>query len=147
MKKTVIALLTLSLLAVLSVNCAQGRPDLAPQSLECRKGKFFFTVINSGKGPLLDNWSALASVYIDGVVQEDVDLTNPTASTDGGIQEPGGTSQYLTLFDIEKPTRFDVYIDYTEEIKESDEDNNSMENIYIEPCNKSNEIDEEIENN
>jgi len=134
MKKHAIALAILSVIAALSVSCSRGQPDLALKSLECREGKFFFTVTNKGNGPLPENWVALASVYIDGVVQEDVDLKNPTLSTEGGIQEPGGTSHYLTLFDIEKPTRFDVYVDYSQEIKETDEDNNAMENVYIEPC-------------
>jgi len=135
MKKKVALFAILSVIAVFIVGCSQGRPDLVLKSMECREGKFFFTVVNEGDGPLPEDWIALASVYVDGVVQEDIDLKSPSTTEEGGIQEAGGTSHYLTVFNIEKPTRFDVIIDYTKEIEEKNEDNNRMENVYLEPCN------------
>jgi hypothetical protein len=134
MRKKITILTVLGLLVFLNTSCSSGDPDLTVKSIECREGKLFFALANEGTGSLPEDWTAMASIYLDGVIQEDVFLNEPTAIKDGGIQEPGGTSEYLTVFDVDKIVRVDFYLDYTKAISESDEKNNSVENIYIEPC-------------
>ena len=134
MRKKLAIFSVLGLIVFLNATCSKGGPDLTVKSIECREGKLFFSLVNEGNRPLPDDWVALASLYIDGDVQEDVVLNEPTAIKDGGIPEPGGASEFLTVFDIDKIIRVDLYVDYTKEIEETDEENNSAENVYIEPC-------------
>lgn len=134
MRKKFAALTVLGLIASLISSCSNGRPDLTVKSIECREGKLFFSLANEGDSSLPEDWVALASLYIDGIVQEDVVLNEPTATHGGGVLEPGGTSDYWTAFDVDRILRVDIYVDYTKEITESNEENNSAENVYIEPC-------------
>jgi subtilase family serine protease len=134
MRRKLMILTVTGLLVFSNTICSNGGPDLTVKSIECREGRLFFTIANEGTGSLPDDWAALASIYIDGVIQEDVVLNESTATKDGGIQESGGISEYLTAFDVDKIIRVDLYVDYTKAIRESDEENNSAENVYIEPC-------------
>jgi len=137
MRENIAMLSVLGLIVLLITICSKGGPDLIVRSIECRDGKDFFSIANEGKGPFPEDWVALASLYIDGVTQEDVVLNEPTAIKDGGISEPGGTSDYWTAFEVDKIVRVDLYVDYTKEIDESNEENNSTENVYVEPCETS----------
>ncbi len=69
-------------------------------------------------------WSRLASLYLDGIAQEDILLNEPTATTKGGISEPNGRSIYLMSSEIAATVKVDLYIDYNDKIRESDENNN-----------------------
>ncbi|MFW6123586.1 MAG: CARDB domain-containing protein [Acidobacteriota bacterium] len=108
-------------------------PDLFVENVSCMGGNLYISIGNQG-GPIPEDWTALISLYIDGTSQEDILLTEPTSVSEGGIAESGGSSHYLMAFDITQPLRVDIYVDYTNEIEESNESNNEIENEYIGPC-------------
>lgn len=109
-------------------------PDLMAADVSCMGGNIYITVKNQGDGGLPDDWHSLMALYIEGTAQQDILLSSPTRTEKGGISEPGGISHYLIPYDVPQPLRLDIYVDYTEEIDESDEKNNSLENVYIGPC-------------
>lgn len=109
-------------------------PDLVVDDISCLGGNIYVTVKNQGEGTLPDNWISLASLYLDGVVQEDILLNRPSFTSGEGIAEPNGLSGYLLPFDVSAPVRVDVYLDYNSEIREANEDNNKKESVYIGPC-------------
>jgi hypothetical protein len=111
-----------------------GLPDLYVKDVSCMGGNLYVTIGNKGNGPLPEKWVGLASLYIDGVIQDDILLRHPTSRTKGGIEKPGGESHYLIPFDVSSSIRVDVYVDYTDRIREADEGNNALENIYVGPC-------------
>ena len=112
---------------------AQALPDLDLQNVSCLKGKLYFVVINRGAS-LPAGWGAVADVYFDGAKKGHIDLGAPTSRTGGGIENSGGTSSYLTAFDITAPVTVDINIDPTNSIKESNEDNNFRRGARLQPC-------------
>jgi hypothetical protein len=112
----------------------EGLPDLVLDDVGCQEGNLVFSVKNKGNGSLPEDWTALASVSIDGVVQQDIFLKDATSETEGGVAEPDGSSFYLTAFPVEQIIRVDVALDYPDDIREADEDNNIVNNIYVAPC-------------
>ncbi|MDH5468602.1 MAG: hypothetical protein OEY25_14395, partial [Candidatus Aminicenantes bacterium] len=112
---------------------AQALPDLDLQNVSCLKGKLYFVVINRGAS-LPAGWRAVADVYFDGAKKGHIDLGAPTSRTGGGIENSGGTSSYLTAFDITAPVTVDINIDPTNSIKESNEGNNFRRGAHLQPC-------------
>jgi hypothetical protein len=96
-------------------------------------GSLNISVGNKG-GAIPGEWTGLMSLYIDGANQEDILLTEPTSVSEQGISQPGGISHFLMAYEISKTARVDIYIDYTNEVEESNEDNNELKNEYIGPC-------------
>ncbi len=109
-------------------------PDLVVEDISCMGGTLYVTVENQGEGSISEDSTSLASLYLDGVVQEDILLLEPSSTSNGGITEPNGTASYLLPYDIAASVRVDLYLDYNEEIKESNEENNQVEGKYIGPC-------------
>jgi len=109
-------------------------PDLVTKDISCMGGNLYITVENQGEGSLPEGWISLASLYLDGIVQEDILLNKPSSTSDGGISEPKGISNYLLSYDVSATVRVDFFLDYNDEIKESDEQNNQIESLYIGPC-------------
>lgn len=103
-------------------------PDLIVEKIECGPGnKLSVTIKNIGSGRLPSGWRAIADVYFDGIKKGFFDLTAPTTTTAGGIEEPGGSSTYLLAWDITEPVTVRVVVDSTNEIRESNEQNNVKE--------------------
>ncbi len=109
-------------------------PDLVIEDISCMGGNLYITLENRGEGSAVLNGESLASLYLDGVAQEEFLLSEPTTTARGGISKPNGRSSYLLSSEIAAPVRVDVYIDFNEKIKESDEANNQAEGLYIGPC-------------
>jgi len=109
-------------------------PDLYVHDVSCMGANLYITIGNQGEGSLPENWSSLSTLYINGETQEDIVLNRPTSTTRGGIQEPNGLSHYLIPYIVSDIARIDVYLDYNNEIEESNEQNNEKENIYLDPC-------------
>ncbi|MGD2245267.1 MAG: hypothetical protein PVI11_01840 [Candidatus Aminicenantes bacterium] len=84
-------------------------PDLVVEDISCMGGNLYITVKNQGEGSLPEDWISLASLYMDGVVQEDILLNEPSSTTKGGISEPEGISNYLLLYDVPASMRIDLY--------------------------------------
>lgn len=141
MRNKSILVIFFSILLVASFSCqkkteeepAAELPDLFVENVSCMGGSLYISIGNQG-GAIPEDWTGLMSLYIDGTSQEDILLTEPTSVSEGGIAESGGSSHYLMAFDISQPIRVDIYVDYTNEIEESNEDNNELENEYIGPC-------------
>jgi len=103
-------------------------PDLVVTGIECGSGnKLSVTIKNIGSGALPSGWSAVAEAYFDGEKKGSFDLRNPTSTIGGGIEEPGGSSTYLLAWEITAPTTVMVIADSTDDITESNEQNNSKE--------------------
>lgn len=141
MRKTKLwAIVILVLILSTTVACSkqnpktEGLPDLFVKDAACMGGDLYVTIGNQGDGALPDDWTSLASLYIDGISQADILLNKPTSVTKGSIEEPGGLSHYLIPYDISSPIRVDIFVDYNESIKESNEYNNEFKNIYLGPC-------------
>ncbi len=115
---------------------AQALPDLDLQNVSCLKGKLYFIVINRGAPLPAAGWRAVADVYFDGIKKGHIDLGAPTSRTGGGIDNSGGTSSYLTAFDITAPVTVDINIDATNSINESNEDNNFRRGAHLKPCDE-----------
>lgn len=141
MRNKPLLIIFLSVLLVASFSCQKKpeeeqvseRPDLFVENVSCMGGNLYISIGNQG-GAIPEDWTGLMSLYIDGTNQEDILLTEPTSVSEGGIDEPKGSSHYLLAYDISQPIRVDIYVDYTNEIEESNEDNNELENEYIGPC-------------
>jgi subtilase family serine protease len=112
----------------------EAMPDLAVSDVSCMGGNLYISIINQGEAGLPEEWHGVMSLYIDGANQEDIVLEEPTSMENGGIAEPGGISRFLIPYDIPQPVRVDLYVDYAEQIDESNEENNSLENEFIGPC-------------
>lgn len=112
----------------------EALPDLVVKSISCMGGSLYITVENQGEGNLPEDWFSVASLYLDGVVQEDIILNKPTSTAKGGINKPNGLSNYLIPYNISSSVSVDLYLDYNDDIKESNEDNNKIEGYYIGPC-------------
>jgi hypothetical protein len=137
MRKTMIVFLIVALVFAINSVCKKQKgplPDLYVEDISCLGGNIYVVLGNQGEGPLPEGRIALASLYIDGTTQEDIVLQEASSTAQGGIAQPNGKSYYLIPYDVSKPVRVDVYIDYNEEIRESNEENNSKEGIYIGPC-------------
>jgi hypothetical protein len=103
-------------------------PDLIVSKIECGPGnKLSVTIKNIGSGNLPGGWAALAKTYFDDEAKGSFDLTSPTSTSGGGIEEAGGSSTYLLAWDITAPVTVRVMADSTNDITESDEQNNSKE--------------------
>jgi hypothetical protein len=63
-----------------------------------------------------------------------IPLHNPTSTTGGGIEKPGGTSTYFVALAITSPVSVDFYIDSTNEIREANEVNNKRKGCNLKPC-------------
>ena len=100
-------------------------PDLIVEKIECGPGnKLLVTAKNAGSAFLPAGWSALAEAYFDGDRQGFFDLRFPTSTSGGGIGVPGGSSMYLLAWDIMTTVNVIVYVDYLDNIDESNEQNN-----------------------
>jgi hypothetical protein len=105
-------------------------PDLIVEKIECRTdSKLWVTVKNIGSGAIPSGWKALGEVYFAGIKKGNFDLTYPTSTLNGGIENPDGSSTYFTNWDVTAEVRVRVVVDFTNEIKESNEQNNSREEI------------------
>jgi len=101
-------------------------PDLMVERIECRAdNKLWVTIKNIGTGVMPSGWKALAEAYFDGIRKGAFDLTYSTSTENGGIDKPGGSSTYFTNWDITSPVRVRVVVDFTNEIKESNQQNNA----------------------
>jgi len=136
MKKLLIFLVALAILWTVNGVYAQKLPDLDLANISCLHGKLFFTVINRGDGPLPIGWRAVADVYFDGAKKGHIDLGRPTSTTGDGIDKPGGKSSYLTAFSIMASVKVDIFIDATDAIKESNEENNFRRGAHLKPCDE-----------
>jgi len=134
MKTFKLTFTALLILILASLAFAESLPDLEVQSVICKKGRFYFTLINNGPGPLAPGWVALANVYFDGVKMGHVDLTAPTTTTGGGLDAVGGTASYLVSFYITAPVTVDVWVDFTDDVTESNEANNWTKGVKLQPC-------------
>ncbi len=106
----------------------QALPDLIVDNIYTgSQNKLAITAKNAGSGPLPAQWLAVASVAMNGKDMGFISLANPTSSTGGGITSPGGTSTYLTAWDITQTVTVRVFVDSTQSIAESNEQNNVME--------------------
>ncbi len=112
----------------------EALPDLTVVDASCMGGNLYITVGNQGEAGLPEDWNSLMSLYVDGANQQDILLSQPSNTEKGGIAEPGGISNYLIPYDIPQPVRIDLYVDYGEDIDESNEENNALENEYVGPC-------------
>jgi len=141
MRHNLFFIIFIGFMLVFSFSCQKQRqeeqapspPDLFVENVSCMAGGLYISIGNQG-GTIPEDWTGLMSLYIDGTSQEDILLTEPTSVSEGGISESGGTSHFLMAYDISKPIRVDVYVDYTNEIEESNEENNELENEYLGPC-------------
>lgn len=138
MKRTMWIILLIGIwMAGISPACKKEQgvlPDLVVEDISCMGGNLYITVKNQGEGPIPENGISLASLSLDGVVQQDILLNEPSFTAKGGITEPNGISSYLLPFDISASMRIDLYLDYNDEIEESNEENNQVEGLYIGPC-------------
>jgi hypothetical protein len=139
MKRKILVFVMAAILAgAMSPSCKkqeqEALPDLVVEDITCMGGNLYITVENQGQGSIPEGWMSLASLYLDGVVQEDFLLNEPTFTSKGGISQPEGLSSYLLPYDVSASLRVDLYLDYNDKIKESDEDNNQIEAQYIGPC-------------
>jgi hypothetical protein len=102
-------------------------PDLVVKSTGVGAGnKLSITVGNWGHTVLPKGWTATADVSINHVKVGSVNLNNPPASsTGGGMESPGGTSTFLTAWEIAVPTTVAVIVDPLNNVTELDEQNNS----------------------
>ena len=135
--RTSLVFLGFILLIGMTLSCKKEEvplPDLYVDDISCMGTNLYLTIGNQGEGSLPDNWAGLATLYINGENQEDIVLNLPTSTTRGGIEKPNGLSHYLIPYVISDIARIDVYLDYNNEIKESDENNNEIENVYLNPC-------------
>lgn len=104
----------------------QALPDLIVEKIECGSGnKLAVTVKNIGSAVLPVGWLALAKVNFDDNEKGFFNLGSPTSTTGGGIANPGGSSYYLLAWDITGPVTVTVLADHTNDITESNEQNNS----------------------
>jgi len=109
-------------------------PDLIVDRIECGPGnKLSVTIKNVGSGALPGGWIAVAEAYFDGAKRGAFDLKHPTSTVGGGIAKPGGSSTYLVAWDIARPVIVRVLVDPTNNITESNEQNNIREQ-KVEPC-------------
>lgn len=111
--------------AKIKVAAPAALPDLAVGSIERDPGgKLQVTIENIGSGGLPSGWSAVAEVYFNGTKKGAFNLKAPTSTASGGIEETGGNSTYLLAWNITKPVTVRVVVDSTDEIEESNEQNN-----------------------
>jgi hypothetical protein len=109
-------------------------PDLIVDKIECGPGgKLAVTVKNISASILPAGWMALAEVYFDQQYMGFFDLKYPTSTTNGGIENPGGSSYYLLSWDITQQVSVYVYADYTTSVTESNEQNNTKSEL-VSPC-------------
>ena len=109
-------------------------PDLIVDKIECGPGdKLAVTVKNIGAGILPAGWQALAEVYFNQQYMGFYDLRYPTSTTNGGIEQPGGSSYYLLSWNVTEQVSAYVIADYTTSVTESNEQNNSKSEL-VSPC-------------
>ena len=106
---------------------ANRLPDLVVESTGVGAGnKLSITVGNWGHTVLPKGWTATVDVMINQVKVGSANLNNPpSSSTGGGIESPGGTSTFLTAWQITVPTTVTVIVDPLNSVTELDEQNNS----------------------
>jgi len=154
-RKEFLALVLISLMVILIVGCTppviQWPPDLEVIDISCvsPEGILSFTVKNSGFGEMPDNWQtgpkvvAQISSYYAEFDQDfplgQVDLNEAAVSSSGGgIDQPDGTSTYHTDIIIgidESSLPVKVIVDYSDEIIESNEENNTTLQAFT-PCGR-----------
>jgi subtilase family serine protease len=106
----------------------QKLPDLVVSKIECGKdSQLSVTLQNIGSGAIPSGWKALAEAYFGGVRKGAFDMTYTTATLNGGIDKPGGISVYLLNWYITEPVTVRVVADFTDDIEESNEQNNARE--------------------
>jgi hypothetical protein len=111
----------------------QKLPDLIVEKIECGpNNKLSVTIKNIGSGAIPSGWKALADVYFDDAKKGFFDMTHATSVLNGGIDKPGGSSNYLIGWDITSPVTVVVIVDSSDEIEESNEKNNASK-VNIEP--------------
>ncbi len=113
---------------------SQALPDLMVTRIECvpPRSKLSFTVANRGNAPLSRDRRVLAQVYLPGGMKQMVDLGKPTS---GNIGSAGGSATYVLTYEIRKRISVKVIVDSTNNIKESNEENNEKEQ-RLEPCRR-----------
>jgi hypothetical protein len=109
-------------------------PDLYLADYACKDGKLIFTIGNQGSGGLVSGWNGATDVFFNGVKKGSISLHNPTSTTGGGIEKSGGTSTFLTEYEITSPVSADFFIDSAKEIAESNEANNIRNGVKLKPC-------------
>jgi len=143
-RKEILVLVLISLMLTLMVGCAppviHWPPDLEVVDISCvsPEGILSFTVKNNVVGPMPNNWRtgpevvAKISLYYAELNQDwplgEIDLRmQAVSSSDGGIDQPGGTSTYNTDIVIEGICPpFKVTVDYYDQIEEFNEENNTI---------------------
>jgi hypothetical protein len=114
-------------------------PDLVVKEIKCGPGnKLQFTVANIGTAPLPSGWIGKSHVWInERSLFDSIDLKRTVSVTRGGIENPGGTSTYVTPYEIVAPVAVKVETDFGNYIRESNERNNAMI-AKVAPCGKPN---------
>jgi len=122
-----------------------NQPDLEVVDISCvsPEGILSFTVENVGIGSMPNDWrtgpevvvkifSYLAELELDFPLGQ-VALNEPAvSSSDGGIDQPGGTSTYNTDIVIgDSYITAKVVVDYSDQINELDEENNTKLQAYF----------------
>ena len=143
-RKDILVLLLIFVILTLMTGCAppiiHWPPDLEVVDISCvsPEGILSFTVKNNVFGPMPNNWRmgpevvAKISLYYAELDQDlplgEIDLRVPAvSSSDGGIDQPGGTSTYNTDIVIEGICPpFKVTVDYYDQIEEFNEENNTI---------------------
>jgi len=143
-RKEILVLLLIFVILTLMTGCVPPiihlPPDLEVVDISCvsPEGILSFTVKNNVFGPMPNNWRmgpevvAKISLYYAELDQDlplgEIDLRVPAvSSSDGGIDQPGGTSTYNTDIVIEGICPpFKVTVDYYDQIEEFNEENNTI---------------------
>ncbi len=102
-------------------------PDLVLRFAGAGAGnKLSVTVANCGNANLPLGWTAMAEVSINQVKMGRIRLNDPpVSSTTGGIGLPGGTSTFVTAWDIAVPATVTIVVDALNNVTELDEQNNT----------------------
>ena len=128
-----LALLSAALAGPACRSAEGGLPDLYVARLDCQAGNLVLTVGNKG-GPLPAGWAAAAAISVDGGPQEIFPLVLPGEAETNSFAKGKGAMEFLTSTRIEDISGISVYLDFSDQIKESDETNNTVENWHIAPC-------------
>jgi hypothetical protein len=71
-------------------------------------------------------------------------MDKPTSKENGGLDKPGGVSFYLTPYPVEEIRRVDIALDYADVIRETHEDDNIRNGLYVAPCSLPDLVVEEV---
>lgn len=137
MKKNVVGYLwVMAALTLAGTACQKapaGLPDLYVEGVTCRGGNLALAVGNKG-GPLPDGWRAAAAISVDGSPQEVFPLTLSGEEKLGAFAKGKGALIFLTAARITQISGVSVSLDYSNEIEEADETNNTVMSWHVHPC-------------